>query len=218
MHHQIHLGLRLHGAHAQQLLHVDDANAPQLDVVADELGRLAVELIRHPADVHRVVRHQPVAPLDELNGRLALAHAAVACDEHPLAVDVQQSAVAGDGGRQSLGEILDHLGGEQHRGVRRVKQRPLVLAGHGQALGVDVQVPGDHQGGDVVLEEPGETAGALLRVHALQHLGLRHADDLQAPVVKVVKKAHQLQAGAVHIFDAHQGRVKAAPLVHHSQI
>ena len=159
-----------------------------------------------------------MAPLDELNGRLTLAHAAVACDEHSLAVDVQQSAVAGDGGRQSLGEILDHLGGEQHRGVRRVKQRPLVLAGHGQALGVDVQVPGHHQGGDLVVEEIGEAAGALLPLHAGQHLRLRHADHLQAALVKVLEKAHQLKSRAVYVLDAHQGGVEIRPLVHHRQI
>ena len=73
--------------------------------------------------------------------------------------DVQQPAVAGDGGRKGLGEVLQHVGREGNGGIRGVQQGALVLPGHGQALGVDVQVPGDHQGRNVVLKQPGKAAG-----------------------------------------------------------
>ncbi len=87
--------------------HIDDADAAQLDIVADHLRRGADQLVRDAADLHRVVRHQPVAPHDELDGRFALADAGVAGDHHTLAGDVQQHAVAGDAGSQHPVQIFD---------------------------------------------------------------------------------------------------------------
>ena len=66
--------------------------------MTDELGRGAGERIADAADLHRVVRNEPVAALDQLDGRLALADAAVAEDQHALAVHVHQHAVARDHG------------------------------------------------------------------------------------------------------------------------
>ena len=47
-------------------------------------------------DLDRVVRDEAVAALDQLDGRLALADAAVAVDEDTLAVNFDQNAVARD--------------------------------------------------------------------------------------------------------------------------
>ena len=126
--------------------------------------------------------------------------------------------MAGDGGGHELGQQLDDLGGEIHGGLRRVEQGPLVLPGHGQALGVDVQIPGDHQGGDVVGEELGKALRPLLGGQALQHFGLRHADHLQAALVKVVEISRKLQTRPVHVLDSHQGRLIVRSPVHHGHL
>ena len=47
-------------------------------------------------DLNGVVGDQAVAALDELDGRLALADAAVAVDEDALAVNFDQNTVARD--------------------------------------------------------------------------------------------------------------------------
>ena len=43
-------------------------------------------------DLHRVVRDDAVAALDQLDGHLALAHAGLSLEEHPLAVDLHHHA------------------------------------------------------------------------------------------------------------------------------
>ena len=59
-------------------------------------GRFAHQpVVGHPADVHHVVRRQLMAPLDQLQRGLALAHAAFAGQENAYAVNVHQHAVTG---------------------------------------------------------------------------------------------------------------------------
>ena len=60
-------------------------------------GRGADQLVRRDLfDLDRVVRDEAVAALDQLDGRLALADAAVAVDEDALAVNFDQNTVARD--------------------------------------------------------------------------------------------------------------------------
>ena len=60
-------------------------------------GRGADQLVRRDLfDLDRVVRDETVAALNQLDGRLALADAAVAVDENALAVNFDQNAVARD--------------------------------------------------------------------------------------------------------------------------
>ena len=55
--HKVHIALRLDGAHAEQVLDVDDADAPQLHVISYELGGAADEgMTADTADLHRVRR------------------------------------------------------------------------------------------------------------------------------------------------------------------
>ena len=81
------LQLSFDGAHAEELCNVNDANAAQLDIVPQHLGRIADQLPgRDLADFDRVVRNQTVPALDQLfDGGLALSDAAVAVDQNALA-------------------------------------------------------------------------------------------------------------------------------------
>ncbi len=71
------------GADAEQMRHIDDSQPPDLHVVTDDLACSGSQedVPAHAADLHRIVRHEPVAPLDQLEGRLALADAAVSHDQ-----------------------------------------------------------------------------------------------------------------------------------------
>ena len=99
------------------------------------LRRVADELPgRYLADLDRVVRNKAVSALDELNGRFALADAAVAEDQHALAVHVDEHAVACDDGRERVIQVVDGHGGELDGRVLRAKQRAAVLLRHLEAL------------------------------------------------------------------------------------
>ena len=73
------------------------------------LRRVADELPgRYLPDLDRIVRDQAVPALDKLDGRLALADAAVAVDENALARNFNQHAVA----RDARGKRLLKVGNE----------------------------------------------------------------------------------------------------------
>ena len=70
------------------------------------LRRVADELPgRYLPDLDRIVRNQTVSALDKLDGRLALADAAVAVDENALARNLNQNAVARDARGKRLLEV-----------------------------------------------------------------------------------------------------------------
>ena len=90
-----HIDLLIHldGPHAEQAAYIDDPDAPQLHVVADQLrGGSHQGAMVGLLDLHRVVRDDAVAALDQLDGHLALAHAGLSLEEHPLAVDLHHHA------------------------------------------------------------------------------------------------------------------------------
>ena len=61
---QINGGLFLDGGHAEELGDVDDADAADFNVVADQLrGGAPQGVVGDLADLHRVVGDEPVAPL-----------------------------------------------------------------------------------------------------------------------------------------------------------
>ena len=93
--------LQLNGAHTENATGVDDADAAQLDEVADVLRGLTDERFAgYAANFHRIVRDETVAALDKLDGRLALADAAVADKQNTFAVNLHQNAVACDARRK----------------------------------------------------------------------------------------------------------------------
>ena len=115
--HQVQLGLIFDRPEPKELPHVDDTDAPQFDVMPDDLRRGAHQPAGELAQLHRVVRHQAVAPHDQLNGHLALADSRVSSDHHTLTVNVQQHAVAGNAGSHYPVQKLDGLAGKVHSGL-----------------------------------------------------------------------------------------------------
>ena len=73
--HQVDLRVKLHRTHTEELLHINDAHAADLNIVANQLRGSAVKRGGNAAYLHSVVRHQAVAALEQLNGGLTLADA-----------------------------------------------------------------------------------------------------------------------------------------------
>src|SRR5215213_7060039 len=77
------------GRDAEQLADVEDAEAANLHVLAQQVGRAAHEQARPAAAYHdEVVGDQLVAAHDEVERALRFAHAGLALDEHAESVEV----------------------------------------------------------------------------------------------------------------------------------
>ena len=169
-------------------------------------------------DLHRVVGHQAVAPLDQLHGGLALAHAGVAHEQHALAVHIHQHPVAGDAGRETGLEPVGEVGDEQGGVLLAAQDGPLVLDRHGHELREGLQAAGEDEGRDGLGQEGVKALLPLLRALVVQIRPLHLADDLDAVGGKVVKKAQDLQGGAVDVVGADEAPVVIFALVEHFQL
>ena len=200
VHHQVDGGGVLDGTGAEELGHVDDADAPQLDVIADQ-GRGTAHQGggADPLDFHGIVGDEPVATLDQLHGGLALANAALAGQQHALAVNLHQNAVAGDPGSQLPGQVGDDGGDDGAGGAGPAEDGDVVLLGHLQAFGAGDQAPGCNEGGDLVAEEPVIDHQPLGGIHLVEIARLHIADDLQAHGLEMVEISGDLQARTGHI-------------------
>ncbi len=187
--------------------------------MADQLRRGAHQgRVGGALDLHRVVGDEAVAPLDQLDGRLALAHAAFAQQQQSLAVDLHQHAVAGDPGGQLHLQPAD-AGGHELGGVPVGEQnRGPVLLGHLQALGVGLGLVADHQGRDAGGEHAGKGLPPLVGGQAVQIGGLHHAHHLEPLGHEVVVKAGELEAGAVDVGGLDQHLVIGLGLVEDLQL
>ena len=170
------------------------------------------------ADLHRVVRHQAVAPLDQLHGGLALTDAGLAHQEHAFAVHVHQHAMAGDpggkAGLQPIGEVGDEEGGI----LLTAQDGPLMLHRHLHQLREGGQATGEDQSGDGEFEERIKTFLTLLWTLVVQVGPLHLADDLDPVGGKVVEKAENLQGRAVDVIGAHKAVVIILAGIEHFQL
>ncbi|MPM84755.1 hypothetical protein SDC9_131831 [bioreactor metagenome] len=184
----------------------------------DHLRRRANQLVGNAPDVHGVVRHQPVAPHNELDGRFALSDAGVPGKQNPLAVHVHQNAVPPYAGGQPAIEKFNGVGGKLHGGFRGAQQRPLVFTGAFKALGKAVQIPGDHQRRNVVEKQVVKGLFPLLRTQALQVHNLRLADYLKTAGIEIVVKAQKLKSRPVHVRNGENRLLVIAPPIEQLQI
>jgi hypothetical protein len=78
-------------AHTEHTGHIDDADTAQLNEVADVFRRSTHDLtVGDLAQLHGIVGNEAVAALDQLDGQLALADAAVAENEDAFTVNFHQ--------------------------------------------------------------------------------------------------------------------------------
>ena len=121
-----------------------------------------------------------MAALDQLDGQLALADAAVAQDQDALAVDLHQHAMAGDAGRKLK---VQHADEAAHHGAGR-----LVGAQQGYPVllckllhlreGFQFLVAAEDDGRRLLAEQLVKALTALFRRKTGQKVHLRKAHDL----------------------------------------
>ena len=152
-----------------------------------------------PAHFHRVVGHEPVAAVNEVERALALADAALAGDEHAEPEDVHQHGVD----HRALGERVL----EQRRQLRDRGRRDDRRLQHRQprALGLDEQLvgrreaAGDHHAGKVERQREAQRLGAAGRLEALEIADLALAEDQDAARLEVLVKPRERQAGLLDV-------------------
>ena len=200
--HQIDGGHILDGTGAEKGGHVDDADAPQLDIVLDQGRGTADEGGGADLfDLHGVVGDEPVAPLDQLHGSLALADAAFSDEQDTLAVDLHQHAVTGDAGGKLPGQIGDDGRDDGAGGAGPEEDGDVVLLRHGQDLLAGDQIPGGDEGGDLEAEEPVIDQEPFRRGHLVQIARFHVADDLKPHGLEMVKVSRDLQTRTGHVCD-----------------
>ena len=121
--------------------------------------------------------------------------------------------MAGDLGGHGAVEVVDQVAGHVHGGVRGAQKGAVVLLRHFQQLGRGVHAPGHDHGRERIAEELVEHAAALRLRHAVQVAHFAAAQYLQALVVEVVVKAHQLECGAVHVGNGDDGGIEITAAV-----
>ena len=163
-------------------------------------------------DLDRVVGDEAVAALDQLDGQLALADAAVAQNQDALAVDLYQHAMAGDAGRKLK---VQHADEAAHQGAGHLvgaQQRYFVLLRQLQHLRKRLQLlaAADDDGWRLLAEQLVEALAALFGGKPGQKVHFREAHDLQAQLVEVVIVAGQKQTRAVDFSDLDADLVQLA--------
>ena len=204
--------------HAEQLPHVNHADSPKFDVVADQFRGRAGELAGETPQFYGVVGHQPMTAHDQLDRNLAFANAGVSGNHDAFSVNVQQNAVTGDAGRKDAIEAVDYAAGKGRCGLGCAEERFFMLHRAFQTAGKAVQAPGDHQGRNIVHKKVIEAFTPLGRRQTFQISDLRFADHLQAAGIKVIVKFVKLKPRPVDIGHGEPGGIKIAALVQHFQI
>ena len=180
--------------------HVYNADAAQLHVVADKLRRAAHERILADAFyLNRVVGDESVAALDKLQRRLALTDAAVAHQQHALAVDLDEHAVRRYARSEIVVQGADDVG-LKLRGVLRCHEHvPVEFLRHFKAFRKRLHPVAYHEAGDVVLHKALERGEALLMAQRVKICTLDPPHDLQAVRIEIVIKPRELHGRAVHV-------------------
>ena len=155
------------------------------------------------AQLYRIVGHQTVPALDQLNGQLALADAAVAQDQDALAVHLHQHAVPGDAGSQLQ---VQHADQAAHQGAGRLvgaQQRHAVLFGQLQHLRERFQLfAAAHDNSRRLLaEQLFQRLVALFGREPGQKIHLCQTHDLQTEFIKIVIVSGQKQTRTVDLCD-----------------
>ena len=149
--------------------------------------------------------------LEQLNGRLTFADTAVAKDQHTLAVNIHQHAVAGDLGRQCIVEIVNDMTGGVYRITCSTQQGTAMLLGHFQQFREYLQIAGDDHGGKAVAHQAVKHPCPFLCGHAGKKAHLALAQDQKPLGVKIIIKPHQLQRRTEHIRNGdHAGVIVTA--------
>ena len=135
-----------------------------------------------------------MSTLQQLQGRLAFAHAAVANQQQTLAVYLHQNAVTGNPGGQGRAEVGNDAGGQGGSGLSGAQDGDAVLFCHLQALLICREIPGNQKRRGLVGEETVKDGGPLLRRFFLNVADFHIAQDLQPHGLVIVEVTGQLES------------------------
>ena len=155
--------------------------------------------LRAPAHLHRVVRHQAMAPDDEIQRALALADSTFASDEHAKAEHIHQHGVQDRALGQVVFENRRQFGDRRRRGDGGVNERKTRTLGLEDELARRDDAARDQHAGEVGRDRRpyGVRPGAC--VQALEILDFALAEDEDASrLQKCSQKDRQGQAGLLH--------------------
>ena len=153
------------------------------------------------AQLHRVVRHQTVAALDQLNGQLTLADAAVAQDQDSFTIHLHQHTVACDAGCQLQ---IQHADQTAHQGAGHLvgaEQGHPVLLSQFQHLGKWFQflTAADDDSRRLLAEQLVQPLVPLLGRKTRKEVHFGQTQDLQPELIKVIIVSGKEQARAVDL-------------------
>ena len=140
-----------------------------------------------------------MAALDQLNGRLAFANAAVAKDQDAFAVYFHQHAVTSDAGGELGAQCLDQGAHQRGGHLSRLQQWHAVLLGKLHHFRQRLKSAGQDDCRRLEREKLFEMGTADLRIQLIQVGKLSQADDLDPGAVKVLIVTGQHDAGAVYL-------------------
>ncbi len=195
------------GAHAEDSAGVDDADAPQFHEVADVLRCGADQgLLGHPADFHRVVSHETVSALDELDHGLALTDTALAHNEDAFAGDLDEDPVEGDPFRQFHVQVRNERGHDEGGLLVGPQDGHFIFFPVRDELFSEFlgEVLGKDDGSGTLRHEPLNALGADVRLELSQIEVFGVAQKLDALRHEVVVVPGQDEAGAADFHGVDQ--------------
>ena len=173
--------------------------------------------VGHLAQLYGVICYQTVAALDQLNGQLAFADAAVAKDQDAFAVHLHQHAVPGDAGRKLQVQHADQAAHQGAGSFVRAQQGNCVLLRqllHFRERGQLLAAADDDRRG-LLTEQLLQRLVALFCRQTGQKVHLCQTHDLQTELIEVIIVARQKQTRAVDLGDLHADLIQLPGRVYH---
>ena len=161
--------------------------------------------VGHLAQLHGIICHQTVTALDQLDGQLAFADAAVAQNQDALAVHLHQHAVPGDAGRKLQVQHADQAAHQSAGGLVGTQQGNRVLLRQLLHLreGGQLLAAADDDRRGLLPEQLFQCLVALFCRQTGQKVHFCQTHDLQTELIEVIIVARQKQTRAVDLGDLH---------------
>ena len=173
--------------------------------------------VGHLTQFHGIICHQTVAALDQLNGQLAFADAAVAKDQDAFAVHLHQHAVPGDAGRKLQIQYADQAAHQSAGSLVGTQQGNRVLLRQFLHLreGRQFLAAADDDRRGLLPEQLLQRLVALFCRQTGQKVHLCQTHDLQAELIEIIIIARQKQTRAVDLSDLHADFIQRPGGVYH---
>ena len=146
-----------------------------------------------------------MAALDQLDGKLTFADAAVAQDQDALAIHLHQHAVPGDAGCQFQIQHTDQAAHQRTGRLVGAQQRYAMLLGQFLHFreGSQLLAAADDNSRRLLTKQLIQRFVAFFGRKAGQKVHLCQTHDLQAQLIKIIVITRQKQTGTVDLGDLH---------------